>query len=700
MIKYKTYLTMRLAKCLAFIKSASWHTKLSISLVIVIFALFVSFVLGDVSQATNISLNGNNPGMLFQGVGAISGGSGASRLLIDYPKPERNQILDYLFKPDYGADLQLLKIEIGGDSGTTDGAEPSIEHNQGQINCSSGYEWWIAKQAVNRNPAIKLYGLQWSAPGWVGNGQNTIWTKKDVNYVIDWMNCARSHGLNISYIGGWDEEGYNANWYELLRSALNNNGYANTEIVASDDVSTPWGVADALLRNPKFKKAVSVIGVHDTCPANPTTGYSCYSYPTATRLNLPLWESELGGMSANYGAAAMARSVINGYNQAKITGYLEWPLIDAISPGLPFEKRGLITADQPWSGYYKVNLMTWAIAQTAQFTAPGWSYINVANNKIGNSGAYTAYESPSHKSWTLVVENTGAYNGQNVSKQTIHVKLANLPDSVIRVWETNLWVHNPNQWFNRMSDIHPLNGKFSYTIKPGMEVSFTNTNGQSKGMTSPPSAHPLSLPYSNSLSLNDGSDEPSLLTPQDGSFELMPCLGDVMGLCTQQMTSQIPVHWNNTNGKNSYPFAVIGDNWTNYQVSVNILFQHTNSSGGVIGRFSKRAGDIGNFDGYMLQLSENGVWQILKNKNSNLPVKPIVLASGSLGEMGIDRWHAVTLTMKGSQLTALIDGKVVSSTSDTSYSSGPAGIVADAFSSIWSNNQYRDFKVMPMSSGP
>jgi hypothetical protein len=32
------------------------------------------------------------------------------------------QILDYLFKPDYGASAQMLKIEVGGDTNSTSGA--------------------------------------------------------------------------------------------------------------------------------------------------------------------------------------------------------------------------------------------------------------------------------------------------------------------------------------------------------------------------------------------------------------------------------------------------------------------------------------------------------------------------------------------------------------------------------------------------
>jgi galactosylceramidase len=44
-------------------------------------------------------------------------------LLVDYDEPAKSEVLDYLFKPNYGAALQILKVEIGGDSQSTDGTE-------------------------------------------------------------------------------------------------------------------------------------------------------------------------------------------------------------------------------------------------------------------------------------------------------------------------------------------------------------------------------------------------------------------------------------------------------------------------------------------------------------------------------------------------------------------------------------------------
>src|SRR6267154_6227762 len=38
-----------------------------------------------------VIVNGAHPGPVFQGIGAISGGGGNSRLLIDYPRRERDR---------------------------------------------------------------------------------------------------------------------------------------------------------------------------------------------------------------------------------------------------------------------------------------------------------------------------------------------------------------------------------------------------------------------------------------------------------------------------------------------------------------------------------------------------------------------------------------------------------------------------------
>merc|ERR1711871_329665 len=109
----------------------------------------------------------------FYGLGGLSGGGATSRLLPDYPQHAQSDILDLLFKTQHGASLQILKVEIGGDSQSTDGTESSHMHSANDLNFRRGYEWWLMQRAKEINPEIKLYGLPWAFPGWVGGSNDT-----------------------------------------------------------------------------------------------------------------------------------------------------------------------------------------------------------------------------------------------------------------------------------------------------------------------------------------------------------------------------------------------------------------------------------------------------------------------------------------------------------------------------------------------
>src|SRR4051794_20980908 len=120
--------------------------------------------------ATTITINGGSSGRTFDGVGAVSGGGGNSRLLVDYPEPQRGQILDYLFKPGYGAALQVLKVEIGGGTHTTSGAGPSPAPLPGDLHYNPGDEGGVMGEGKTPNPHNKRAGGGRGGPGRSGQG--------------------------------------------------------------------------------------------------------------------------------------------------------------------------------------------------------------------------------------------------------------------------------------------------------------------------------------------------------------------------------------------------------------------------------------------------------------------------------------------------------------------------------------------------
>lgn len=116
------------------------------------------------------TISSTHLGPRFDGIGGVSGGGGGSRLLFDYDEPARSGILDLLFKPKYGAGLQVLKVEIGADGDTTQGSEQShmrTPDDSASTAFDRGYENWLMSEAKARNQAIHLSGLEWGVPGWV-----------------------------------------------------------------------------------------------------------------------------------------------------------------------------------------------------------------------------------------------------------------------------------------------------------------------------------------------------------------------------------------------------------------------------------------------------------------------------------------------------------------------------------------------------
>jgi glycosyl hydrolase family 59/ricin-type beta-trefoil lectin protein/glycosyl hydrolase family 59 (putative galactocerebrosidase) len=638
------------------------------------------------AAATSITVNGTQGGRTFDGIGAISGGGGNSRLLADYPPAQQQQILDYLFKPGYGADLQILKVEIGGDTNSTDGSESSHMHSASGVNCNTGYEWWLMQQAKARNPNVKLYGLAWGAPGWIGGGN--FWSTDMINYLVNWLNCAKSKGLTINYLGGWNERGYNISWYEQLRSTLNANGYSGVQIVGAD---TDWNIANDLVSNSAFSQAVQIAGAHYPC------GYlsnesSCPSSANAVATGKQLWASENGSQDFSNGAAAMARADNRDYLDGKMTATINWPVVASAYPNLPFNTDGLILANQPWSGWYSVGKQLWVTAQTTQFTAPGWTYIDSASGYLGGSkgnGSYVTLKSPNGTDWSSVIETMDASAAQTVTYNVT----GGLSAGTVHVWSTAVNSASPSDWFARSADITPASGSFSLTLQPGHVYSLTTTSGQGKGTAAPPSQGTLPLPYSDSFDSAAAGQQPRYLAQQQGAFEAGPCAGGRPGQCVAQQAAVRPIEWDG----NSSPYTIGGNlGWGNYSVSADVLLQQPGAVQ-IMGRVGTQASFApANFNAYYFQVSNTGAWSIVRNTTGGATT----LASGTTTALGTGTWHHLSLTLNGSSISGAVDGTTAGSVTDSTFAAGMIGLGMSGYQTGQFDNLSVTQNGPPTTTGP
>ncbi|GAB2730990.1 RICIN domain-containing protein [Kitasatospora kifunensis] len=631
---------------------------------------------------TAITVDGTSPGRTFDGVGAISGGGGNSRLLLDYPEPQRSQILDYLFKPGYGAALQILKAEIGGDTNSTDGAESSIEHTRGSIDCDNGYEWWLMEQAKARNPAIKLYALSWGAPGWIGNGN--FWSQDMIDYLMSWLGCAKQHGLTIDYLGGWNERGYNAGWYENLHAALAAHGFGATKVVGADDT---WAIASSMRTDPALNDAVDIVGTHYPC------GYmsamtSCSSTPDALATGKPLWASENGSEDADTGAAPIVRGINRGYLDAKLTAFINWPVVAALYPNLGFNTMGLVTANQPWSGAYAVGRSTWAIAQTTQFTAPGWQYLDTASGYLGGNranGSYVSYAAPDRSAWSTVLEALDATAPQTVTLQVA----GGLPGGALHVWSTDLSSNAATDHLVPGPDLTPTDGSYQLTLQPGHVYTVTTTTGQGAATTASPQRGLLALPYSDSLAGTGTGQEARYFSSMNGAFETAPCAGGRPGNCLRQQAPTTPIRWTDETG--DQPYATMGDlSWTNYTVGSDVLLEHSGTAE-LLGRVGTQGRNNGGLNAYNLRVGDDGSWTILKDGQGWTFT---TLASGTVAPLGLNTWHHVELSFQGDTITARLDGTTLGTVTDDSYGAGQIALGTGGYY----NAQFSNLTITPGSN--
>lgn len=641
----------------------------------------------DITKSDTIIIDGEGEGRIFQGIGAVSAGA-SSRLLYDYPEPEREQILDYLFKPNYGANIQILKVEIGGDMNSTDGAEASHMRNPGEVHCNRGYEWWLMKEAKKRNPDIKLAGLAWGTPGWIGDN---FWVEKNIDYHLEWLKCAaEEHDLQIDYMGGWNERPHDEKrieWFIEWKKALEEH-YPDVELIADDRCCTKrenlWQVVDDMHKNEEYMDAVDNVGVHFAC-GHRTQHKECYSPEDAKKLNKPLWMSENSAQDHDTGGLTTTRAINRMYIDARITGYMTWSPISAWYANIELADTGLMLAAWPWSGYYLVDRNIWAFAHTAQFAEPGWNYIGSASGYLSSGASYVTLQSPDGNNFSTIIE---ALDAKVEETATFSVRGGLRTDSV-HIFATNMRSLDKADYFVDQGAKRLEKGKFKLKIKPGYVYSLSTTSGQRKGMARPDArlANQMELPYKEDFESYDEGELARLYSDINGAFETAPCGAGREGLCYRQVLTQEPINWVSGNVQ---PATVMGDSrwWGDYTVSSDVLLEQPGYVE-IVGRISavRRTTQV---TGYHLRVHSSGEWELYRIDLRGMKEdEKQVITSGSNVAFDVGEWHELALRMEGKKINILINGEVVDRVKDSYYTTGQMGLMV----SPWQNAQFDNIEV-------
>ncbi|XP_065822584.1 galactocerebrosidase isoform X2 [Labrus bergylta] len=594
-------------------------------------------------------------GREFDGVGGLSGGGATSRLLVNYAEPYRSQILDYLFKPNFGASLHILKVEIGGDAQTTDGTEPSHMHYENDENYFRGYEWWLMKEAKKRNPDITLIGLPWAFPGWVGHGKNWPYDFPDITatYVVNWIIGAKQyHDLDIQYVGIWNERNYDSKYIKVLRDSLDKVGLTDVAIIAADG---DWSIAKSVIVDSYLNDAVQVIGAH--YPGTTTV-------LDALKTQKKLWSSEdYSSFNDEVGGGCWARILNQNYVNGLMTATISWNLVASYYEKLPFGRDGLMTAEEPWSGNYVVESPIWITAHTTQFTQPGWTYLQTVGH-LEHGGSYVAL-TDGKGNLTVVIETMTHDHSVcvrppllpfNVTSQnaTFQLKGSFAFIKELQVWRSqfNFKTKKPS-FFEKLAPVKIIDGSFTLNLAEDEVYTLTTlTTGQKGVFPAPPPSARFPKIYKDDFNVrNPEFSEAPDFADQTGVFEYFMNLTDpgphVFTL--RQVLTQRPVTWATDADQT---VSVIGDyQWQNLTVSCDV-FMETVKTGGVFvaARVDKGGQSIRSAKGVFFWVFADGTYKV-----TNDLAGQTVLAEGQSGTLAFG-WHTLTLTVEGQFASGLLNG--------------------------------------------
>ena len=613
-----------------------------------------------------ITLDPQSPGRMFEGVGAVSAGA-STRLLPDYPEPQRSQILDFLFKPKFGAGFQHLKVEIGCGENSTCGSEPSHAVTRDELNSPRprGYEFWLMAEARKRNPQIALECLPWAYPCWIKDR----FSKDSADWFTSFLDLARKdYGLELDWVSAAQNEmGTDLNWIRNdLRPAMDASGFSKVKLQAPDDDEAFWQIFDKLEKDPELDRLISAVGYHyvdGRSPWNIDQKKGRHATDKAKLSGKPLWASEEWSQSGKEwggkGALYLARLINKLYTYDRITKYLIWCPVDSIYEQVIWGDTGAMQADTPWSGHYEIWPAIWTIAHTTQFAEPGWIYMDSACGQIDTNtwrGSHVALRDPKTGDWSVIVV-TG-------DKGTIRLNIEpGLKSGPIHVWKSTA-----ESQFVELAPLAIRDNTAEIRLEPDSVYSFTSTSGQRKGSYGvPPPEKPFPLPYEENFESCRAGETPRYLSDQKGTFETVS--HPVKGLCLAQILPAQGIVW--MNAKLLKPYSLFGDSkWQDCKIESDVFI-----AGGDVeigGRYAHREKL-----GYRWILANNGNWRLNWQTNT--------LASGDLPGFDSKEWHKLCLEMKGDMICGYVDGKKLAEVISQTGTNGMAFIASTYDRNLFDN---------------
>ena len=643
-------------------------------------------------------------GTVYRGLGVITGNN-SSRLLMDYKAKNPKaywEIMNLLFKPDYGAGLTHVKIEFGTDVNSSSGTEPSIMRSEDEeADVTRGAGFMFAADALSINPDISVDLLRWGEPKWVTDAFSVSqengfkarykWYKAALDKAYD------TYGIKFTHISADSNEAakVDTEWIIYFADMLENEtderyDYGAIKIVASDEIGS-WNIAKEMTKNEALNKDYGKEVWY-------TEGVA------STNIAKLAVNSNGSGLNGTNGALDVCNRIINAYYNGRMTMYEYQPAVAAYYSGAKYFPKSLLNAQTPWSGYYEADCGIWTSAHFTMFMKNGWRYIDSAC--FGDGKESHAISETTNNYMTVTDTATGDYsivicNDSNEQRNyTFTLDNMTKADAPVYVWETR----GPDKgqaydanYFKKIAAYQPVKTKggyaYSIEVKPYSIVTVTTLDktADSSVYNCSYKDTPLKLSYTDKFEYSDEflasrGNAPLYTTDYGGAFEVAEVDGNKV-LMQMINADNKPTDWRYRSTPN--PITSLGDDrWSNYSAKIDFKFAGKASDNYVAFGVRYLTAELDSWsaeNGYSLKVYPNGRWELRKNT--------VTLSSGTVKKFNSSAWHNVKITAAGTKIIAYLDGKkLVSYKDETAFAnSGRISIGSGLY-----NNIFDDLKVSPV----
>jgi glucuronoarabinoxylan endo-1,4-beta-xylanase len=409
---------------------------------------------GAASLNPNSSSSGtvdcNRTAQEIDGFGA-SGAFQMARNLMNFPEPQRTEILDILFSQSKGAGLSIVR-NIVGDGGTVGGASPTIEPQEGVWDWTVDEDQiWLMKEAGKRG-CTRYMSTVWSPPAWMKTNNDVVGGrlrpdkylafaeylsmyirgyKEHHNIDIYAISLANEPNVNVRYSScHWTGKEFH-DFLKFLIPVFERDKITAKVIVGEHAGWTENPVLESLADSVTAAR-VDIVGVHayhtvDQDPFPPVSQRSGQLVETQAQKK-KIWQTEVSNLRTNYpelrDGLYWAKVLHTHVAENNTNAWLYWWAVS-----FPRSGQGMVHLDSQ-NKTYTVDKRLYTMGNYSRFVRPG--YIRVQTNSELSAGVLvSAYKSEPDKKLVVVVIN------ENINPRELELNLAGVNALSAAPWRTS-----------------------------------------------------------------------------------------------------------------------------------------------------------------------------------------------------------------------------------------------------------------------